>query len=117
MSHEGISFLRVLSVSGRDDVVRVDMPPLFLGVDYEIASFEGQRVLRVDKRIAASLLSSEIELSDGVGWYCCVDVSASCLRIGEFSCGRKISGVDDEVRRIVSCNIVEYILLLVVAGK
>lgn len=81
MSHEGISFLRILSFSGRYNIMGVEMPPLFLGVDYEIASFEGQRVLRVDKRIAASLLSSEIELSDGVGWYCSVDVSASCLQI------------------------------------
>lgn len=82
MAEKSISFFRILPISRREDVIRVNVSPLLLCIEYEITRFEGERVLRVEKRVAASLLSFEIELRGEVLGYGRLNVCAPCLQIG-----------------------------------
>lgn len=70
MTKKAFVLLPVSLLTSRDSVVRVEVSPLFLTIYHKVSGLEGNRVLRVHKRIAASLLASEIELSNCVRGYC-----------------------------------------------
>ena len=93
----GLPLVLVLVLLNWEVVAGVEIPKLFLGVDAEITSFEGEGVLGVDKAVAALVLAKVVVGLDSPLRNNLTHVLGPVLEVGQ------VSIIHDDVGWIMNC--------------
>ena len=108
----GLPFVLILVFLNREVVAGVEISKLFLGVDAETATFEGEGVLGVDKTVAAFVLAEVVEGLDPSLRNYLIHVLSSVLEVGQLCVIHDdVGGVMDGPEILVSFLSLEFSLL------